>query len=145
MASGALFSVTSDGSQLAAVLNGIRLSADRDLSAAMSIIAEDLVTAVSDEFDSAGNGKWPGLAESTLRKRRLEGRGAQILQDTGRFAASIAPDAGALFAEASTDVEYAVYHVSDAPRRVIPLRNPFDLGDDIWEEAAKTILEEMRL
>ena len=103
------------------------------MSPTMAIVAESLVAAVSDEFESAGRGRWEPLAESTLKRRR--GSEAQILKDTGRFAGSIQADSGADFAEAATDVSYAVFHVSDEPRTVIPLRNPFDIPDEVLEEA----------
>lgn len=109
-----------------------------DLSPTMAIVAEQLVAAVSDEFESAGRGRWPELAESTLRGRR--GSEAQILQDTGRFAASVRGDSSADFAEAATDVAYAVYHVSDEPREVIPLRNPFDVDPAVIDSAVEIIL-----
>jgi phage gpG-like protein len=98
-----------------------------DLSPITPVIAETLVALVSEEFESAGRGRWAPLEPSTLAKRR--GSTAQILKDTGRFAASIRAEHGPDFAAAVTDVSYAVYHVSDAPRTVIPLRNPFDVAD----------------
>jgi phage gpG-like protein len=100
-----------------------------DLSEPMAIIAEDLVSRVNDKFESGGPG-WPALADSTIAKRRKKGRGAQILKDTGRLAASIEADHGSDFAEAATDVEYAVYHVSDEPREKIPKRDFLDVLDD---------------
>lgn len=111
-----------------------------DLSEPMSVIAEALVGRVNDKFESGGPG-WPALAESTIRMRRKGGGGAQILKDTGRLAASIRPDSGSDFAEASTDVEYAVYHVSDAPRNKIPKRDFLDVLDDgMLDEAAETVM-----
>lgn len=110
-----------------------------DLSAPMAIIAEALVGRVNDKFESGGPG-WPALAESTKANRRKRGSGAQILKDTGRLAGSIQPDSGSDYAEAATDVEYAVYHVSDEPREVIPKRDFLDvLDDEMLDEAATTI------
>jgi phage gpG-like protein len=143
--SGVLFVVTYDGAPLVSVVDALARAGERDASRALSIVAEDLVTAVNDEFETGGHGEWDPLKEATLRKRRREGKGAQILKDNGRFAGSINPNHGPLFAEASTDVFYAVYHVSDQPRRIIPLRNPFDIPEEIFEEACVTILQEMRL
>lgn len=100
-----------------------------DLSAFTPIAAEILVGHVNDEWESAGRGKWAPLAPSTLYRRRKRGRGAQILKDTGRAVASVQADAGPDWARASTDVSYMVYHVSDAARTVIPLRNPFVVED----------------
>lgn len=129
--------VNADAGELVARLRELR-EKGRDLSGTMAIVAESLVAAVNDQFETAGGGSWAPLAARTLKKRR--GSSAQILKDTGRFAASIRGDSGADFAEATTDVSYAVYHVSDAPRKVIPLRNPFDVPDEILDEATETIL-----
>jgi phage gpG-like protein len=111
---------------------------DRDLTPAMKIVAEQLVAGVNDEFQTAGHGSWEPLAESTIAKRR--GSVAQILMDTGRFAASVQASHGADFAEASTDVFYAVFHVGDGPRTKIPRRDPFVLSDDVQFDAIETIL-----
>lgn len=108
-----------------------------DFSPVTPIIAEVLVGAVNDEWDSAGRGRWPGLAPSTLAKRR--GTSAQILKNTGRSAASVRGESDATSASASTDVETMVYHVSDQARTRIPLRNPFDVEDVVWPEIS-TIL-----
>lgn len=138
MASGSLVQVGVDTREVERLLAAYR-KAGGDLSGTMAVIAEDLVAAVNDEFETGGRGRWPPLAESTLNSRR--GSVAQILVDTGRFAGSIRAESGPDFAEAATDVSYAVYHVSDAPRTIIPLRNPFDIPEEVFERAAQTILE----
>ena len=86
-------------------------------------VAAILVTAVEDEFNTEGasTGGWPPLAASTLARRR--GTSAKILQDTGVLAGSIRPDYGSDWGAAATDVPYAIYHVSDAPRTKIPKRD----------------------
>ncbi len=137
---GAGVDVTLDTRELEKRLADLRKRAG-NLTDVMAVVAEHLVSAVSDEFDSAGHGTWAPLAESTLKKRR--GSSAQILKDTGRFAASIRADAGADFAEASTDVSYAVFHVSEAARSKIPLRNPFDLPDEVLDEATDILVAEL--
>ena len=139
---GAGVDVAVDTTELEKKLAGWR-KRTADLTPVMAVIAEHLVAAVNDQFESAGDGKWAPLAPSTLKKRRKEGRGAQVLKDTGRFAASIRADAGPDFAEASTDVGYAVYHVSEAPRALIPLRNPFDLPDEVLDEATDILVAEL--
>lgn len=106
-----------------------------DTSAMMAVVAEGLVGEVSDMFDTAGHGTWAALAASTIRKR---GEGAQILKDTGRWAASNFPNHGPMFAEVFTDVSYAIFHV-DAKAR--PVRNPYDLPDSAIEDASQTILD----
>ncbi len=106
----------------------------------MATIAEMLVSRVAEEFETGGQGRWPKLAASTLKKRRMRGAGAQILKDTGRAAASVRAEHTDTSAEAATDVGYMVYHCSDAPRSIIPLRNPFDIPDDAFDEATDTLL-----
>lgn len=113
----------------------------RDTEPVMGVIAEMFVGRVNEEFETAGHGKWAGLAASTLKRRRKGGAGAQPLKDTGRAAASVRQEHSATSAEAATDVSYMVYHCSDAPRSVIPLRNPFDLPEDAFDEATETLLE----
>jgi phage gpG-like protein len=98
-----------------------------DFSPLTPIIAETLVGYVNDEWDSAGRGRWPGLAASTIAKRR--GTSSQILKDTGRAAASVRAEYDGESASAVTDVAYMLYHVSDGARTRIPLRNPFDVLD----------------
>lgn len=124
------------------LIEALGAMADRavDLSEPMAVIAESLVSEVNDKFEMGGPG-WPDLADSTKASRR--GTSAQILVDTGRLAGSIQAESGADYAEAATDVEYAVYHVSDAPRSKIPLRDFFDLDDRVFEEAAQTLVEHL--
>ena len=105
-----------------------------DYSPITPVLAEILVSAVNDRWQSGGNGQWPALAASTLYKRRLHGKGAQILQDTGRAVASVQAAHGPDWAGAYTDVSYMVYHASDAPRSVIPLRDPFDVEEQAWPD-----------
>jgi len=134
-----MFTAQVDAKRLTKLLKKFE-KAGGDLSPMTRVIAEQLVADVNDEFDSEGRGRWPKLAASTLAKRRKGGAGAKILQDTGRFAASVSPYSGVDYAQAATDVEYAVYHVSEAARSVIPLRNPFDVPDAAIERAAETLL-----
>ena len=105
-----------------------------DYSPITPVLAEILVSHVSDRWQSGGNGQWPPLAASTLYKRRLHGKGAQILLDTGRAAASVEAAHGADWAGAYTDVSYMVFHVSAAARSVIPLRDPFDVEEAAWPD-----------
>lgn len=112
-----------------------------DFSPITPVLAEILVSYVNDRWDSAGNGEWKGLAESTKRKRRKRGLGAQILKDTGRAAASVRADSDASSASAVTDTAYMVFHVSSAPRTVIPLRDPFDVLEQAAPELEDTIAD----
>lgn len=128
--------VTVDASELHARIEAFTKRAD-DLSPIMQVIAEDLVAAVSDEFESEGHGKWPPHAPSTLRRRR--GGAGKLLQDTGLLAGSIEPHFGPDFAEASTGVDYVRYHLEGGA--IIPRRNPFDVPDDVYDAAEQTLLD----
>lgn len=132
-----VFGVQVDARELQQALQDMGAAA-ADLSPIMAVIAEDLATAVSDMYDTEGNGAWPPHAASTLEKRRGGGRGARLLQDTGRLAASTEAEHGADYAEASTNTEYIVYHLEGGP--VIPKRNPFELGDEVFDDATETLL-----
>lgn len=108
----------------------------------MPTIAQILVTAVEDEFETEGRGRWPDLAPSTIRQRRKGGAGAKILQDTGVLVGSIRPDHGADFAEAGTDVPYIVYHLEGGPK--IPKRNPFEVDlDEVYDEVIDLLTTEI--
>ena len=106
-----------------------------NLGPTMAIVADMLVTAVQDEFETEGRGEWPAFAESTLATRA----GGKLLQDSGIFAGSISAESGSDFAEANTGVEYAIHHVFGAPAAGIPQRNPFDVEDSVFEEAAALV------
>lgn len=111
----------------------------------LPIIAELLVSGVSDVFEAEGPG-WEKLADSTIAARRKAGVGAKILQDSGLMAGSVSPAWGDTFAEAMSLVSYDVYHVSKEPRHKIPLRDFYDLGpfeQPILDEAAELILGQM--
>ncbi len=132
----ALFDVEVDASELIRLLDGFEQRGG-NIGPTMAIIANDLVTAVDDQFQTEGGGDWPGFAESTLRTRA----GGTLLQDDGILAGSIEPNSGARFAEASTGVAYAVHHIFGAPKASIPARNFFDIDDDVFEAAAELIAQ----
>lgn len=114
----------------------------------MPAIAENLVFHVQEVFERegavAGNSRWKELAKSTLAARRKKGAGAMILQDSGFLAGSITAFSEAIVAEAFTNVPYAGFHVSKAPRKKIPLRDftaiDFELAQ---KEACDLILEQL--
>lgn len=112
--------------ELREVLGAMR-DRGKNLGDAMKFIAHDMVDRVEDNFDSEGAsspvGKWKGLAQATLDRRRKKGRGAKILQDTGKMATQTTADWGNDYAEAFNNAEQAKYHVSKKPRRKIPLRD----------------------
>jgi phage gpG-like protein len=131
--------VSVDVRELRAVLDELAKNAE-NLPELMPAVAETLVGAVHEQFDTEGQGKWPPLAASTLAGRRGGGVGAKILQDTGLFAGSVTPFYGPDFAEAFTNVPYAIFHTSDAPRTKIPYRNPFDIDEEaVLEEVVGMI------
>jgi phage gpG-like protein len=142
VAGGTFIDVRADTEAVGKLLKKYRAKGG-DLSTTMAIVAETLVAAVSDEFDSSGHGRWAPLAPSTIAARRKAGSGAQILKNSGLFAGSIQPDHGPFFAEAATDVPYAKYHVSEAARSLIPLRNPFDVPDAVLDECTEIIVADM--
>lgn len=133
----AYFDATADVSELEAYL-GELAERGTNLTPIMAVIADDLVAAVNDRYESEGDGEWPPHAESTLRKRRGGGRGAKLLQDTGILAGSTAADYGADFAEAFSGVDYLKYHLEGGP--IIPKRNPFELRDEVYDEASQTLI-----
>jgi phage gpG-like protein len=122
-----------DASQLRRLMEDFEDAAER-LPELMPAVAEVLVSAVSQEFETEGRGRWQKLADSTLESRRRRGRGAKILQDSGIFAGSIMPYVEHDLAEAFTNVPYAIFHTSDEPRTVIPYRNPFDIDMEAAQE-----------
>lgn len=139
MGTGSLFSVEADAKGLDQILEALGRKGD-DLSPIMAVIAEDLVAAVSDMYDTTGHGQWPPLAESTIQARRGGPGQASFkpMLDTGRLAASTSAHHGPDFAEASTNVDYVRFHLDGGP--VIPKRNPFEIPDEHFDEAADAIL-----
>lgn len=132
-----------DSRELERAIERFRL-AGSDLTPIAEIIAEQLVSDVNDEFETKGHGRWPGLAASTRKAKARKGYTMDPLKATDRLATSIRPYAGVDFAEAATDVDYAVYHVSSAPRAKIPLRDPFDVPDSAIDRANETLLRELK-
>jgi phage gpG-like protein len=122
-----------DSSELFKALEDLQDAGAAVAAETMPVLAEILVSAVHEVFEHegavAGRARWPELAESTKRKRakRQPSGVFKILQDTGLLAGSIMPFADQAVAEAFTNVPYAGYHISDAPRRIIPLRDFTDI------------------
>lgn len=118
----------------------------KNLGRLTPIFAEMLVAAVHDRIEAEGPG-WQKLEDSTLRKRRKQGRGAKMLQDTGNFVSSIHGEDGPDFAEAATNVPYIIYSISKEPRTIIPYRNPFELetseANRIADEVVDMLLSEL--
>jgi phage gpG-like protein len=132
-----------DLSDLDRALEGLFREGTGVMGEVAPVIADMLVTAVADEFASEGRGRWPGLADSTIAKRRKRqptGK-IRILQDTGIMAGSMTPYSNAQLAEAFTNVPYSGFHTSKRPRRIIPLRDFTDVDlAEVQEEAAELLL-----
>lgn len=123
-----------------------------NLEGVSEAVAEELVAAVEQNFqDERGfqQGPWPkragriGELVERIRGGAAEGQNRKLLQDTGVLAGSITPAHQGLEAEAFTDVPYAIFHVSDEPRTVIPLRDFLDVDlETIADNTADLILSE---
>lgn len=107
------------------------------------VIAEEMVTAVLDNFENERGhkqGPFPPLSPYTLARRRAKGKGAKMLQDTGIMKGSILPHAEGNVAEAYSNNPYIRYHTSPEPRRIIPLRDVFDIDMDAIRDYATAII-----
>jgi phage gpG-like protein len=135
----ALFDARIDSRDVERVLEDFEENA-QDLSETMAVVSELLVAAVSDRYESQGGGEWPGLADATIAKRRKGEGGTKILQDTGAMAGSTEASHGSDWAQAATGVEYALHHVFGAPKANIPKRNPFEIDERYFDEAAELIV-----
>lgn len=112
-----------------------------NMAPTFAVIAEMLVAGVDDEFESQGRGRWQGHADSTIK--RNGGQDYPLLQLTGALAASIHGEHGPDFALATTDKSYAIFHVSDGERTIIPLRNFFDVDPEIINDCTTMLLEDL--
>ena len=132
--------------ELQTILGIYRKRGERALAELAPEAAESLVAFVLEEFETEGDGDWPGFAwqrtgvygpakkPSTKGKSGRRWRGTpKLLQDTGNLVGSITPDYDENTAEAYTNVPYAKYHASAEPRRVIPLRDFFDIDRNAFE------------
>lgn len=74
-----------------------------------------------------GNGPWPSLTESTLRKHRKIGRGNTPLEYTGELKGSFYVQEGGkgrLAAQVKSSCKYIIHHIYGAPRKSVPKRDP---------------------
>lgn len=104
------------------------------------------------------DGKWKPLADSTVRGRRRGKRKiktqaqrrryrARILQDTGRLRQSFTMRATNSSVTVGTAVPYAVYHESDAPRKVLPRRRMLPKFEELAPQllvTAANYIEELK-
>ena len=138
--------VNLDSAEFVDALRQLR-EAGADVAAeTMPVLAEILVSSVHEVFERegavAGKPRWPDLAESTkrIRAKRQPSGVFKILQDTGVLAGSIMPHADQAVAEAFTNVPYAGYHTSLAPRRKIPLRDFTDIDFEAAQRDAVDVI-----
>lgn len=131
--SSALFDVQVDTSEVRGVLRD--MAEARRLAEVFAVIAEDLVAAVVDRIDSRGDGEWDPLAEATIARK---GSDAPLI-DKGQLRSSIRAESSSEHAQASTSVGHIVYHLDGG--EVIPKRNPFEVRDEIFEQAALLIAQ----
>jgi phage gpG-like protein len=119
----------------------------RNLKEVNKGLASIMIEMVDENFATQGHGEWPPLAPSTLARRRQKGAGAQILQDTGRLAASINQgntNVTENIVEVYTNVKYAKYHVSPLPRKKIPLRDFLKIDmQHFLDEATEVLVSEI--
>lgn len=113
----------------------------KNVSRLMPVVAEMLVSGVSDVYDAEGPG-WQDLAESTKQARR--GTSYKILQDTGVMAGSTTAGHGPDWAEAFAGAAYADFHSRGNAN--LPKRDPFDLGPflaDVLADVEDLVLLEL--
>lgn len=118
----------------------------------MQPIAENLVFEVQEVFAHegavGGNPAWPRFWWERAGLPRPPGRRWQgalkLLQDSGNLAGSITPYFEAPIAEAFTNVAYAGYHVSQRPRKKIPLRDFTQIDfDRALDETLQMVLAQL--
>ena len=112
-----------------------------DLAPFFASLSEDMASAVLDMFKSSGNGTWPTLAVSTAIQKLRKGKSLQPLVYNGTWMNSPTVESDATSATVGTNVPYAIFHVSDAPRSKIPLRNPYDLGQPFYDDATMRLAD----
>lgn len=106
----------------------------------MDVVAETLATAIDDEIQTEGRGRWADFSLATL-KRHPKRSGGMLLQDTGLLA-NIQTREGNDWAEAISPAPYAGWHVTGTKN--MPARNFLDIRlDQVLEEIAEFIVDEM--
>jgi len=111
----------------------------------LDVIAQSLITAIDDRLQSEGNGQWLPLQNTTL-ERHPNRLGGSLLQDTGLLA-QIQQSPGSPnpnWVEVMSPAKYAIYHTSDRPRKVIPLRDFLAIDmPRVLEQIGNTLLAEI--
>jgi len=133
--------VTIDVSEVIGEIN--RLQA-RGKSIPMAMVAAPFVTAIDDEIQSEGRGRWPGFSDNTF-KWHPERRGGKLLQDTGRLAnMQVRENNAAEEAIIFSPSNKAGIHVNGATKKngvKIPRRDPFDIDIGKAESQAAAAIE----
>lgn len=137
MAAGAHFDPTVDFSELEELVETMGDGVTKGMSTTMKAIADMLVTAVSDRYDTTGDGEWDPNTKETIRRKGS----SKPMIDNSILANSTEAKFGKSFAEASTGVAYVVYHLEGGP--IIPKRNPFELSDEALDEVEDFYIEEV--
>jgi len=113
---------------------------ERAAAADMSDVAEELKVAIDDVFQAqgavAGRAAWPP------RKNNVD-PGRALLIKSGVMA-NIQTSYGRDYAQAASPAPYAVFHVSKAPRTIIPLRDFLAIDEDATlERIGEMILQDV--
>ncbi|MEW5819919.1 MAG: phage virion morphogenesis protein [Cyanobacteriota bacterium] len=106
----------------------------------------DMMDSVEENFAQQGRPKWKGLAESTKKQRKKEGKwpGIILQKSQGGLAQSITSEYGDDYAIVGTNKVYAAIHQFGGPagrgKKVkIPARPYLNLGGDAVEEIINNI------
>lgn len=110
-----------------------------DLSAPMAEIAEVMLNATHDRFESETDPdgrRWPRLAPATVagRLKRCGNAGLTILRDSGRLVGSLHPRSGLTWAAVGTNVVHGAIHqfggqAGRGHKATIPARAYLGLGE----------------
>ena len=131
--------VTVDTSDLGRIFSELNARAQ---SIPMAMVAAPFVTAIDDEIQSQGKGKWPPFADATLRMHPRR-KGGKLLQDTGQLAQMQVDEQDAIqTAFVFSPADYAWKHANGYKR--IPKRDYLDIDmDGTAEIACMAIVQEI--
>lgn len=130
--------VSIDSSEIEALLHKYSERATK-LAPQMESIAADIVAFVEDQFASGGDGKWQKLSDRYLKWKLAQGKSATPLTFNGMWSGSHRAEFDNESASTSTNASYAIFHVSKEARHKIPYRSPYDLTDEVVEDASKRV------
>ena len=83
----------------------------KNLAPPLKSIKMGLIASIDKNFKAGGRPeKWKPLSPGTIAKRKKEGKGAKILQDTGTLKQSITGFSDKRTAKAGTNIKYAGIH-----------------------------------